>query len=57
MFEVAQAPPVVRSRAHALDLSILIVTWNSGRWIDRWGDAVAGGLIAGAGVLAMASGW
>jgi sulfite exporter TauE/SafE len=27
------------------------------RWIDRWGDAVAGGVIAGAGVLAMAAGW
>lgn len=34
MFDVEQAP-VVRTRAHALDLSILIVTWNSARWIDR----------------------
>jgi hypothetical protein len=28
-----------------------------GRWLDRWGDALAGGMIAGAGVLAMAAGW
>jgi len=34
MFDVEQAP-AVRTRAHALDLSILIVTWNSERWIDR----------------------
>ena len=34
MFDVEQAP-AVRTRAHALDLSILIVTWNSARWIDR----------------------
>ena len=34
MFDVEQAP-VVRTRAHALDLSILIVTWNSARWIER----------------------
>jgi hypothetical protein len=27
------------------------------RWLDRWGDALAGGLIAGAGVAAMALGW
>ena len=34
MFELEQAP-AVRPRARALDLSILIVTWNSERWIDR----------------------
>ena len=34
MFEVEQAP-IVRPRVRALDLSILIVTWNSERWIDR----------------------
>lgn len=34
MFDVEQAPGV-RTRARALDLSILIVTWNSERWIDR----------------------
>ncbi len=34
MFDVEQVP-VVRTRARALDLSILIVTWNSERWIDR----------------------
>jgi N-acetylglucosaminyl-diphospho-decaprenol L-rhamnosyltransferase len=34
MYDVEQAP-VVRTRARALDLSILIVTWNSERWIDR----------------------
>lgn len=34
MFDVEQAP-VVRTHARALDLSILIVTWNSERWIDR----------------------
>jgi hypothetical protein len=28
-----------------------------GRWLDKWGDALAGGMIAGAGVLAMAAGW
>jgi hypothetical protein len=27
------------------------------RWMDRWGDAVAGGVIAAAGVLALAAGW
>lgn len=27
------------------------------RWVDRWGDALAGGLIAAAGALAMAAGW
>jgi GT2 family glycosyltransferase len=34
MFDVEQVP-VVRTRVRALDLSILIVTWNSERWIDR----------------------
>lgn len=34
MLDLEQAP-VVRPHARALDLSILIVTWNSGRWIDR----------------------
>jgi N-acetylglucosaminyl-diphospho-decaprenol L-rhamnosyltransferase len=34
MFEVREAAPP-RSRTRALDLSILIVTWNSERWIDR----------------------
>jgi len=34
MFDVEQLPEV-RSRTRALDLSILIVTWNSERWIDR----------------------
>lgn len=28
-----------------------------GRWLDRWGDALAGGMIAGAGILAMSAGW
>ncbi|HET8647733.1 MAG TPA: hypothetical protein VFO85_19700 [Vicinamibacteria bacterium] len=27
------------------------------RWLDHWGDAVAGAMIAGAGVLAMVAGW
>ena len=27
------------------------------RWMDRWGDAVAGGVIAVAGALALAAGW
>jgi nickel/cobalt transporter (NicO) family protein len=27
------------------------------RWIDRWGDAMAGGVIAAAGAVAMAAGW
>ncbi|HEX6100206.1 MAG TPA: glycosyltransferase family 2 protein [Thermoanaerobaculia bacterium] len=34
MYDVEHAP-VVHTRARALDLSILIVTWNSERWIDR----------------------
>jgi GT2 family glycosyltransferase len=34
MFDLEQVP-AVRPRARALDLSILIVTWNSERWIDR----------------------
>ena len=34
MYDVEQAPPA-RPRARALDLSVLIVTWNSERWIDR----------------------
>jgi N-acetylglucosaminyl-diphospho-decaprenol L-rhamnosyltransferase len=34
MFELGEAAPP-RSRTRALDLSILIVTWNSERWIDR----------------------
>ena len=34
MYDVEQEP-VVRKRARAVDLSILIVTWNSERWIDR----------------------
>ncbi|HYC90895.1 MAG TPA: glycosyltransferase family 2 protein [Thermoanaerobaculia bacterium] len=34
MFEVGEAAPP-RPRTRALDLSILIVTWNSERWIDR----------------------
>ena len=34
MFEVEQ-PPAVQPRTRALDISILIVTWNSERWIDR----------------------
>lgn len=34
MFDIEQAP-VVRTSARVLDLSILIVTWNSERWIDR----------------------
>jgi GT2 family glycosyltransferase len=40
MFEAPVAPagdssPTSRRRSAALDLSILIVTWNSERWIDR----------------------
>ena len=27
------------------------------RWLERWGDAVAGGLIASAGLAAMGAGW
>ncbi|HVG22674.1 MAG TPA: glycosyltransferase family 2 protein [Thermoanaerobaculia bacterium] len=34
MFDIGEAAPP-RSRPRALDLSILIVTWNSERWIDR----------------------
>jgi GT2 family glycosyltransferase len=34
MFDLEQVP-AVRPRARAVDLSILIVTWNSERWIDR----------------------
>jgi N-acetylglucosaminyl-diphospho-decaprenol L-rhamnosyltransferase len=34
MFDIGEAAPP-RSRTRALDLSILIVTWNSERWIDR----------------------
>ena len=34
MFDIEQAP-AVRPRTRPLDLSILIVTWNSERWIDR----------------------
>ena len=34
MFEVGEAAPP-RARTRPLDLSILIVTWNSERWIDR----------------------
>ncbi|HET8774898.1 MAG TPA: glycosyltransferase family 2 protein [Thermoanaerobaculia bacterium] len=31
----SEQAPAARPRARALDLSILIVTWNSERWIDR----------------------
>ncbi len=34
MFDVVQEPEV-HARVRAVDLSILIVTWNSERWIDR----------------------
>ena len=34
MFDIGEAAPP-RSRPRALDLSILIVTWNSERWIGR----------------------
>jgi N-acetylglucosaminyl-diphospho-decaprenol L-rhamnosyltransferase len=34
MFEIGEAAPP-RAETRALDLSILIVTWNSERWIDR----------------------